>query len=79
MIVYPNPSHGLVNLAINGSHDSITVEFFDINGRIVHKEILKGSNVQINKSIDLSGLPKGMYILRISKFKKSLVKKVLIV
>lgn len=62
MSVYPNPSHGQVNLQINQYVGKVTIQIIDISGRVV----LKFKNEEFNtvKTLDLSRLPKGVYILK---------------
>ena len=56
--VYPNPSHGLLNIESNLKTDDVMlVEFYDLIGKNVkHVEISKS-----NSSIDISNLNSGIY------------------
>jgi hypothetical protein len=62
MSVYPNPSRGQVNLQINQYVGKVTIQIINISGRVV----LKFKNEEFNtlKTLDLSRLPKGVYILK---------------
>ncbi|MBC7605599.1 MAG: M36 family metallopeptidase, partial [Burkholderiales bacterium] len=62
--VYPNPSNGLVNVRINQFVGKVNFQVVDINGRIVFDST--DENFNIEKSIDLNYLQKGMYILKVS-------------
>jgi hypothetical protein len=79
MTVYPNPSHGLVNMNITGASSDLELVLFDINGRALHSESLQSRFQSINQQIDLSRLPKGLYFIRISNSDQSLVSKILLV
>lgn len=60
--VYPNPSNGLVNIAIDNYNENITIEVYDMNGRKVFSnsdEYMKAN------TINLQGFQKGVYILNI--------------
>ncbi len=67
--IYPNPTNGQLNWKGEGVR-KITV--IGLNGGVV----LETQNTD-NKSVDLSDLPSGQYIIRLSNDKKSSVQKVL--
>ncbi|MEL4455495.1 T9SS type A sorting domain-containing protein [Lutimonas vermicola] len=79
LVVYPNPSNGLVKLNITGAEKTLDMEVFDMNGRLIHKEKIDARYEQINKDIDLSRLPKGMYLLRLHNMEQNVVSKILFV
>ena len=60
--VYPNPSNGQVNLHIDQYVGKVTIQIIDINGRVVSK--FKNEEFNNFKTIDLSRLQKGVYILK---------------
>ena len=60
--VYPNPSNGLLNIAIENYVGEVTINVFDTNGRSVFS---KTGDYLTSNSIDLSGFQKGIYILNI--------------
>ena len=62
MSVYPNPSNGQVNLHIDQYVGKVTIQIIDINGRVVAK--FKNEEFNNFKTIDLSRLQKGVYILK---------------
>lgn len=55
--VYPNPTSGLV--ALRGNLEGHSVQVFDLTGKRVPREISG------NKTIDLSQLPNGLYMVRV--------------
>ncbi len=60
MSMYPNPSNGVVTVnAANG--DKYTVEVMNVLGEVVHTD-----NFNMNLSMDLTGLAKGVYTVRVS-------------
>ena len=67
--VYPNPTTGIVVFDSEGL-DILDVEVYDLPGRMV----LNSGIVQ--RSLDLSGLPTGMYVLKINTVEGSLVKRI---
>jgi hypothetical protein len=42
----------------------VQVLVYDMLGKLVHKQTLKGNNLQAQE-LDLSGAPKGFYLLRV--------------
>ena len=64
MNVYPNPSIGQVNLRIDQYVGKVTIQIIDINGRVVAK--FKNEEFNNLKTIDLSRLQKGVYILKVN-------------
>jgi len=67
IVLYPNPSDGAFMLEIiNGHSGDIMISVMTMTGQVVHNAILTGSDSEMKESIDLSALPKGTYILRIS-------------
>jgi hypothetical protein len=76
--IYPNPSHGLVNFAINGpSSENINVRLFDLMGNII---LQKDMNVNglANTTVDLSTYAKGVYLVQLSSGSDIVTKKIVI-
>jgi len=71
--IYPNPTQTHVDINVNASINSMSV--FDIQGREVLTSPLKG-NVQSTR-LDVSGLAKGLYILKVNTSKGSYVHKLI--
>lgn len=64
--VFPNPAQTTINISSTlNRHPSIII--YDLDGRAVIHTSLTGSN----KSIDLSSIPNGIYLMRIIESKKS--------
>lgn len=57
--VYPNPTSTILN--IDGMHATDKIQLLDLQGKIV----LTGN--QTSKSMDISGLDKGVYLLRVTR------------
>jgi hypothetical protein len=60
--LYPNPSNGLVNISIENYTGSLTIEVYDLNGRKVRSN---ATNFSTESSINLQGLPSGIYIVKL--------------
>lgn len=63
VIIYPNPTSGLINLASSYNVNEIVYEVFDISGKQV---VIVGEVVSDDKMVlDLSDLAKGVYIVSV--------------
>lgn len=71
--IYPNPNNGVFTLN-NVSGDNASIEIYNIQGKVVYKNIMNNSN----QTIDLSGNAKGMYFINISTTKGTGVHKIVI-
>lgn len=56
--LWPNPSHGVFNIQSNDA-DAFALKVYDIAGRVVFQTTLQVEQTQL----DLSHLPKGMYVM----------------
>jgi hypothetical protein len=65
LIIYPNPTEGLINLGVYfATSQSLRVEVLSLNGTNVYSRSYGNLSGDINKQLDLTSLPKGVYILR---------------
>jgi hypothetical protein len=76
MSVYPNPSNGQVNLHIDQYVGKVTIQIIDINGRVVAK--FKNEEFNNLKTIDLSRLQKGVYILKVNSDNLEFTEKIIL-
>ncbi|MFY7846200.1 3-coathanger stack domain-containing protein [Chryseobacterium gambrini] len=67
--IYPNPSSTFIKID-SGNEEVVFWELFDISG----KSILKGNSIQLN----VQGLPKANYVLKINTKNKQVTKKVIV-
>ena len=64
MIIYPNPSEGLVKVRLPGLiAQSIEVRISDSLGRIAYKESFAKDSTSDDLALDLSHLHKGVYMI----------------
>jgi hypothetical protein len=68
--VYPNPTSDMVN--ISGTNGAVSYKIFSIEGKLV-----QSGNLNANAQISLSGLTKGMYLMRINAEDKTETKKIM--
>jgi hypothetical protein len=77
--VYPNPSDGLFTLnspKLTGAEVSIRVT--SLLGNVVYAEKVSGSNAGLLKTIDLSHLPAGIYLVSLSDGLQQLNQRIII-
>lgn len=72
--VYPNPTNGLVNININDVIGNVSIEVYDMIGRLVATENTNASECTIN----LSDRTEGLYLLKIVNGTQTITKKVLL-
>ncbi|RAK67925.1 T9SS type A sorting domain-containing protein [Hymenobacter edaphi] len=63
--VYPNPSAGLLTVAVRGAQGALTLEVVDVLGRPVHRQLLPAGS-EVSQPVDLRGQAAGVYLLRLS-------------
>ena len=63
--IYPNPTSGILTLEIPFDKDETYLEVINMTGQRVHQQKIYPSSGMINETIDLSKVPKGLYLLRI--------------
>ena len=68
--IYPNPLHNIVNIATNFNK-------YRFELRMIDNKILIETNESKNTIIDISGYPKGMYIIVIETEDEVLIKKIM--
>jgi hypothetical protein len=65
--LYPNPVKDRMLLTVNGfENKSVIVDVTDMRGQKVAKELYKVSNTNTNITINVEGLSRGMYMLKVS-------------
>lgn len=77
--IYPNPSTGLFNIvADNVKAETITVQVVDLQGKVVYSTSDRAVSSSYNKAINLEGLAKGLYYIKLNSEKGSNVQKIVI-
>jgi len=73
LILYPNPSQGLINVSLKNS-DVATIEIFNMSGALVYK-CMNGAVASQNIQIDLSNTARGVYMLHVTSTESVSTKK----
>jgi hypothetical protein len=76
MKVFPNPSDGLINVRINQYNGKVAIQVLDISGKQVYSSTNEDFNSQ--KSIDLSTLSSGIYLMKITGDSLNYVQKLIL-
>ncbi|MES2429732.1 MAG: zinc-dependent metalloprotease family protein [Bacteroidota bacterium] len=59
--VFPNPAKNIVNINLTGFEGVSQIRLFDINGR----EVMTKRTALINSQLDITTLPKGVYLVKV--------------
>lgn len=74
--IYPNPSNGEFNIRINQFVGKANIQVIDLNGRVVYS--LENTDFNIEKSINLNNIQKGIYIVKIDGTSLNYTKKIIL-
>jgi len=74
--MYPNPSHGLVTIDFAKASDGTKVMITDVIGNVVFSSAVNNGTSKMN--IDLTSMPKGMYLVTVSNATGKAVQKMII-
>lgn len=77
ILVYPNPSNGIINVNFNNNLVN-KIEVVDVIGRVVYQEQLDTAKLEPSKNLNLSNNSKGIYILKFYSDKGTFSHKILI-
>jgi hypothetical protein len=73
--LFPNPTTGLVNVEVNGIDGNAIMKVYSIQGQEVFNKELNGN---IKTELDLTGLSKGIYLIKITNEKTNILSKLII-
>jgi hypothetical protein len=75
----PNPSNGKINLSFTLEEmKDVTINIYDINGRVVYTETIKNFQGSYQKEIDISDKGTGAFFLQIVQGLYDVIKKIII-
>ena len=60
--IYPNPASEIITIETDGNSDSYQVEIISISGKLLYSQSLSNTN----STIDISDLPSGLYLVKIT-------------
>jgi hypothetical protein len=79
MLVYPNPSSGIVHVAINGFEGRrLELQILNVIGSVIYRENLSELNDRYTKTLDLSKFANGLYYIKLESDNTSEMRKLVI-
>ncbi|WP_324674918.1 T9SS type A sorting domain-containing protein [Hymenobacter sp. GOD-10R] len=79
MLVYPNPSTGIVHVAINGFEGRrLELQILNVIGSVIYRENLSELNDRYTKTLDLTKFAGGLYYIKIASDNTSEMRKLVI-
>ena len=72
--VYPNPAQDVVFIELSGETELTDIEIYSIGGQ----KLVKGSFNSNTYQVNVSELPQGMYLLKLTRGSKMAVKNVVV-
>jgi len=79
IIIYPNPSNGLLNLESADPNTELDIQLMNLEGKILIQDKLNSANEGFSRQLDLSSFTKGIYFVRIFNSIQSDVKKIVLI
>lgn len=76
LLIYPNPSDGVLNVSFKKKEETVELKLFDLLGRIVVEKSFSDGDMNFNERIDFSEFSKGFYWLQIKNGRSYSVKKI---
>ena len=77
--VYPNPANDIVNIIYFGIDNSqLKFEIIDISGKVIYNNKFEIVSNKLNKTINLSDIQKGVYIIKATVNDKEMIDKLII-
>jgi len=73
--IYPNPASKYVNISLNTAINQVNITMLTVDGKVL---LNKNYNGNVTERIDVSGLQKGLYILKVNIQSEIFIKKILI-
>ncbi|HLT52997.1 MAG TPA: T9SS type A sorting domain-containing protein, partial [Flavobacteriaceae bacterium] len=77
-VVYPNPTHDIINVKLTGLSSISSLRLFDVVGKLLIDDTVGNNGSEINKQYNLSRFPRGMYLLTLVKNGKPHTKKIIL-
>ncbi|WP_299390935.1 T9SS type A sorting domain-containing protein [uncultured Gelidibacter sp.] len=77
--IYPNPTHGDVNIKISGLTNLSSIHLYDLSGKLLYTETInEGNDQNYAKTLNLSDYPSGVYLLQLVDDYRVLTKKIIL-
>jgi len=76
--ISPNPTNGVISIQMNGITGKVSIRVISLEGQLIYSEEIENSMDIFNKRLDLSALPKGVYMLNIKNNENTINKKLIL-
>ncbi len=78
--VYPNPNHGVFNLQMDqlAEGENVSIAIYDLAGKKVYSSDVPATGTQFLHELNLSTLPKGVYLIKVQVQQHSSVERLII-
>ena len=78
-LIYPNPTHGDLNIKISGLSNLSSIQLYDLSGKSLYSEIINKNDQQSYiKTLNLSNYASGIYLLQLVDNQRVITKKVVL-
>ncbi len=77
-LIYPNPAENNTNILIKGVSLQTEIGIYDVGGRRIKVETINPINNQVNSTIDVSNLSKGIYFVKVSNSSFNKIEKLIV-
>ena len=77
-MVYPNPSNGIMNVRIGKAKAGTTISVVDLLGKEVYSSTLNASGLNVEFPLNISGVEKGIYLVKIADGNSLQVSKIIV-
>lgn len=73
--VYPNPSNGIFTVSVDGIENNVNMTVQNLQGQVVYNKVYTNS---FTEDVDLTGLAKGVYFIKLMNDNTNQVRKIVI-
>jgi hypothetical protein len=76
--IYPNPSNGKLNITLEGFDEEVTLQVFDVNGRVVLSDKIECDSPTSALELNVGFLNKGLYLVSFRSANGNFTEKIII-
>ncbi|GAO43253.1 PKD domain-containing protein [Flavihumibacter petaseus] len=75
-VTYPNPVRNQLQLEMNSKDQGrVVVRLFDLHGALIWQDRFEKNGARVNRTLYLSGVPAGIYLLKVTQGDRSILSK----
>jgi len=76
--IFPNPASGVFNFSVKNAENPVKLEIVSAEGKVVYKQKFEAPAPDFTGRVDLTGLDKGVYYIKLIRTEGSLIKSIII-